>query len=93
MSDITIHIDGDKFELDDFELGELEWLEDYLGKSLNEAGALSSMKTAVGFVYLVKKRSDPEFTVEQARKVKLAAIDGGEPEPEPAKRPTRRAAR
>lgn len=90
MSDITINIDGHKYDLDDFELGELEWLEDYIGKPLSDAGALSSMKTAVGFVYIVKHREDPDFTVDQARKIKLAAIEGDD-EPVKPKRPTRAA--
>jgi hypothetical protein len=37
---------------------------------------------------LVKRRENPEFTIEQARDVKLAAIDAPEEEPPPVKRPT-----
>lgn len=94
MSDITINIEGQKFDLDDFELGELEWLEEYLDAPLSDDGVLNRMKTAVGFVYLVKKRDDPTYTIEKARKIKLSAIDAGDDEPEPAaKRPPKRAAR
>jgi hypothetical protein len=66
MSD-TVTIDGQAFELDDFEIGELEWLEDHLGKPITDFTVLNSMKAAVGLVYLVKRREDPSFTIEQAR--------------------------
>lgn len=93
MSDIVINVEGKAYDLDDFELGDLEWLEDFIGGSLNDPAAMNSIKAAIGFVYLVKHHDDPDFTVEQARKVKLAAIEAPE-EPKPAaKRPPKRAAR
>lgn len=87
---VKVHIEGTAYDLEDFELGDLEWLEEYLGASLSDGDALNSMKAAVGFVFIVKRRDDPAFTIEQARKVKLAAIDAPDEEPEPAakKRPT-----
>lgn len=87
---VKVHIEGTAYDLEDFSLGDLEWLEEYLGAPLSDGQAMNSMKAAVGFVYLVKKRDDPNFTIEQARGVKLAAIDApDEPEPEkPAGRPT-----
>jgi hypothetical protein len=91
MADITITIEGQDYDLDDFDLGDLEWLEDYTGKSLTEPGALESMKTIVGFVYLIKRRDNPMFTVEEARKIKLGQVGPGDekPEAEGPKRPTR----
>jgi hypothetical protein len=86
--DVKVHIDGKAYDLEDFELGDLEWLEEYLGAPLSDGNAMNSMKAAVGFVYLIKRQDDPGFTIEQARKVKLASIDAPEEEPEPAKRPT-----
>jgi hypothetical protein len=86
---VKVHIDGKAYDLEDFELGDLEWLEEYLGASLSDNQALNSMKAAVGFVFIVKRRDDPGFTIEQARKVKLAAIDAPEDEPgAPKGRPT-----
>ncbi len=87
---VKVHIEGKAYDLEDFELGDLEWLEDFIGAPLSDQEALNRMKTAIGFVYLVKRREDPEYTIDQARKVKLAAIDAPEEEPEtPArKRPT-----
>jgi hypothetical protein len=53
----------------------------------------SSMKAAVRFVYLIKHREDPDFTMDDARKMKLLvfAAPDEEPEPTPRKRPTRAA--
>lgn len=87
MSDIKIKVDGSEYDLDDFELGDLEWLEDFLGKPLSDDTALSSMKAAVGFVFIVKRRDNPEFTLEQARRVKLSVLDASTVEDKP--RPTR----
>lgn len=89
--DLKVHIDGKAYAFDDFELGDLEWLEEYLGKPLTDPAVLNSMKAAVGFVYLVKKQDDPDFTIEQARKVKMGALT--EPEPAAKKRPPKPAAR
>ncbi len=86
---VKVHIDGKAYDLEDFELGDLEWLEEHLGTSLSDGSALNSMRAAVGFVFIIKRRDDPSYTIEQARKVKLAAIDAPEEEPAKPKRPTR----
>ena len=87
--DITLTIEGKKYDLDDFELGELEWLEGYIDAPLMEEGRLFSLKTMVGFVYLVKKRENPAFTIEEARKIKLSVLGSDEEDADngkPAKR-------
>lgn len=88
---LQIHIDGTAYDFDEFALGDLEWLEDYIGSPLADPAALNSMKAMVGFVYLVKRREDPAFTIDQARNVKMSSIT--EPEPEAKKRPPKPAAR
>lgn len=91
---ITVTLEGEQHRLEDFELGELEWLEDHIGTNLDDEAAMRSMKAAVGLVYLIKHREDPEFTLEDARKIRLSVFD--EPQAEngngKAKRPTRAAA-
>jgi hypothetical protein len=77
-SGITIHIEGAEHRLDDFELGDLEWLEEYLGTTLDDNAAMNSMKAAVGLVYLIKRKDDPSFTLDQARKVRLSVFDAPE---------------
>lgn len=91
----SLTIDGKEYEFDDLELGELEWLEDYIGKPLTDLNNLSSVKASVGIIYIVRRRENPEFTLDDARKTKMTAIFGADEEPEPApkKRPTKPAAR
>jgi hypothetical protein len=91
---IRIHFEGNTYPLEDFTLGELEWLEDHMGAPLSDAQALQTMKAAVGVVYLIKRREEPEFTLDQARETKLATLDAPAEEPEagPPKRPAKRAA-
>lgn len=95
VSEIKITFDGNQYALDDFELGDLEWLEGYLERPLDDASALNSMKAAVGFVYLISKRNNPAFTLDDARKTKLSVLEAAtaDEEPEKAKRPPKRAAR
>jgi hypothetical protein len=90
MSDtMTIQLEGKSYAIDDFELGELEWLEDELGKTLDEVN-WSSMKAAVRVVYLIKRRDNPEFSMEDARKTSLRILtDEPEAKPAGAKRPTK----
>jgi hypothetical protein len=95
LSDIQITLEGKTHDLDEFSLGDLEWLEEFLEAPL-DGETLTSMKGAVGLVYLVKRQDDPEFTLEQARQTKLSVLTAtGADEGEPAakKRPPKRAAR
>jgi hypothetical protein len=89
-------IDGKSYDIDDFSLGDLEWLEEHIGMPLADEGALASMKTMVGFVYLIKKQENPQFTLEEARQVKLRTLDAAETSAKDegtpsAKRPTKAA--
>ncbi len=86
---LTIKLEGREYAIDDFEIGELEWLEDELGATLDEVN-WGSMKAAVRIIYLIKHRDDPAFTLEDARKEKLRVLTD-EPKTGPAKRPTRAA--
>lgn len=83
---LSFQLEGKTTTIDDFTLGELEWLEDECGASLDKVD-FSSMKVAVRIVYLLKKREDPDFTLDQARELKLSIFD--EEEVEEKKRPTR----
>lgn len=82
---MKVFIEGKEYALDDFELGELEWLEDELG-SLEDERAMRSMKAAVRFVTVIRRREDPDFSLDDARKLKMSVFD--EPTPE---RPTKAA--
>ena len=100
--ELTITFEGNTYRLEDFELGELEWLEEELGIYFNEIGvdpdatrAIQSMKAATRLVYVLKRRDNPEFTLEDARKVKLEAFEtpADEPAGKAKARPTKRAAK
>lgn len=84
---MTIQFDGKSYSIDDFTLGELEWLEDEMGCALDEINA-GSMKAALRFVCIIKRREDPEFTLDEARKLKLSIFDDSEPEKPKKRRPT-----
>jgi hypothetical protein len=75
---LQFSMDGKSYDIDDFTLGDLEWLEEHIGMPLSDDGALTSMKTMVGFVFLIKRRDNPSFTIEEARQVKLSTLDAGE---------------
>ena len=91
-SGISITMEGKEYALDDFELGDLEWLEEYLGSTLDDNQAMRSMKAATAFVFLIKRKEDPEFTLEDARKTKLSVFDEPSTNGKPAKkRPTKAA--
>lgn len=90
---IHLTIDGKAYHLDpdDLELGEVEILEEEMDRGLdqidfNRARALRTL------VYLMVRRDNPEFTMEDARRIKVSAIvDPGDQPAEPAKtkRPTK----
>jgi hypothetical protein len=91
---LQFSMDGKSYDIDDFTLGDLEWLEEHIGMPLSDEGALTSMKTMVGFVFLIKRRDNPDFTIDEARQVKLSVLDSGEEdeaegEEKPGKRPTK----
>lgn len=85
---LQVTIGGETYSLDDFELGELEWAEDQIGMDLDEA---TSMKQALLFVAIVKRRDNPQYTLDDARKEKMTVFDAPEaPNGAPA-RPTKAA--
>lgn len=78
MSD-TITID-----VDDLTFGEMEAVEGVLGKPFSEAfgsGGVSAT-AAVALIYVVKRRDNPDFTIDDARALKLSSLEfGAEPDP------------
>lgn len=70
----TLWIGDRDYTLDDLELGEVEEFEAAMGgKTLAEAD-LTSAKSIIWLVYLVKRRENPEYTLDDARAVKLTDI-------------------
>jgi hypothetical protein len=77
---LKFHLDGEVYDIEDFELGELEWLETEMGESLDLIN-FSSMKAAVRVVCMIKRRENPEFSLDEARKLKLSVFDEQEADP------------
>lgn len=65
------------FDVDSLSVGELVDLSDVAGEAAvtGLAKGVTSPKLLLGLVYVIKRRTDPEFTLEQAREVKVAALD------------------
>lgn len=63
---------------DDLTLGEVEAIEEVVGKPFSEAfaGAVSA-KAAIALVYVVKRRDNPDFTLDDARAYKIADLELG----------------
>jgi hypothetical protein len=84
---LTLKIDGKSYRLDDFTLGELEWLEDELSLSFGDLDSpspvvrveaestISSMKAIVRFVYLVRKRDEPTLTLDDVRSLPMKTFN------------------
>jgi hypothetical protein len=69
-------------DLDDLELGEIEEFEELMGRSLGEVD-LQSGKAMVHLIWIAKRREDPDYTLDDARKIKLSQLTGEEDEPDP----------
>lgn len=85
---MAVYFDGKEYKLEDFQLGELEWIEDQIDAALDEISP-GSMKLATAFVAVLKRRENPEFTMDDARKLPLKTLSGMTGEPKQGKRPTR----
>ncbi len=79
-------------DIDDLELGEVEKFEEAMGQTLGEVD-LNSAKAIVRLVWIVKRRDDPKYTLDKARKIKISQLgeNGDDPVP-PTKAKSKRAA-
>lgn len=64
------------FDINDLTWGELETIEEIVGRDvMRELGrGTPSVKTIVAVVYVVKRRTDPAFTLDDARTLKVNAV-------------------
>lgn len=79
------------FDWEDLTMEEIEFLEEYTGTALDEMQSAGSPKGKLltAIAYIAMKRQDPEFTIEQARQLKIKEATGaldalGGPNPPPA---------
>lgn len=72
-----------KIDPDDFTLGEVAELEAIIGKPLGDifTGGAVSAQSAIGLVYIAKRRQDPTFTLEDAKAVRVVDLEVARPDP------------
>ena len=82
---IALLINGKKYSInpDDLELGEIEIIEDECDEALETVDFRRARAMRV-LVYTLMHREDPTFTMDDARAIKLSAIEEQPPEPPPA---------
>lgn len=70
---MVITFDGVEYEIESLELGELEWLEEDLGQSVDEIH-FGSARAVVRIVWLFRKRTNPDLTLDDIRKMPMSAL-------------------
>lgn len=83
LMDEGMWVDGKLYKWGDFEWGELEELEDYTGMPLMGV-SLMSAKTITFIVYLIRRRRNPDVTLDDIRRItnREGLAITREPEPE-----------
>lgn len=63
------------FDLNELTIGDLEDLEDIVGVPFDQINMeRPSMKVAKAMIYIVKRRTDPDFTLEDARDIRVSEL-------------------
>lgn len=67
-----------EFSWDDLTIEEIEIIEDVVGASFEslQKGDAPTGKTLRAIVYIVKRRTNPDFTLDDAGKVNIKEVDG-----------------
>jgi hypothetical protein len=68
-----ININGDEYDLDDLDIGEMEEIEILAEAPFSEINA-GSAKGMKAFVFVLLKRNNPEITMEEIKKVKMVSM-------------------
>lgn len=76
--DTAIVIDGTPYKLGDLTLGELSELEDHTGLPMDAIG-YGSAKVIQFVVYLVRRRNDPDYTLEKAGEIQIRKVKAEKP--------------
>ena len=71
-SAMTVQFEGNTYELEDFTLGELAWMEQHAGCDLDQ---MSNFTAAVVFITAIRRRTDPNAKVEDVENIKLRDLD------------------
>jgi hypothetical protein len=73
----TLAIDGAEFDIGDLDLDDIEFIEDYTGSSFGDLD-WTRAKTLKAVAFVVLRRQRPEFTIEDAGKIKLVSFEAKE---------------
>lgn len=73
----AIVVDGVAYKLGDLTLGELGELEDHTGLPM-DAISYGSAKVIAFVVYLARRRSNPDYTLEDAQSIEIRKVNAGE---------------
>ena len=66
-------------DLNTLTLGELEEFEEKSGTTLEEFGnGKASTKATIALIYIQEKRTNPEYTMDDARKIRITEIEVAE---------------
>jgi len=79
-----------RVDISDLTLGEVEQFEEITGLAMSNFGEGKPFpaKALVALVYLTQRRSDPDYTLEDARGVHISALNYGAPEDAASTDPT-----
>lgn len=68
-----ININGEEYDLDELDLGEMEEIEELADAPFSEINA-GSAKGMKAFVFVLLKRDNPDITMEEIKKVKMVSM-------------------
>ena len=69
-------------DVGDFTLGEIEQFEELAGVPMSSLGENTPARAMTALVVIARRRTDPDFTIEQARLIRMSEVEvvGGEPD-------------
>lgn len=73
IGDTALSIDGTPYRLGDLTLGELGELEDHVELPM-DAVSFGSAKVIAFLVYLIRRRTNPEYTLADASNIKIGTV-------------------
>jgi hypothetical protein len=63
-------------DFDEITLGEIEEIEEFADASLSEIGddSKTATKLRIGLAWILKRRENPNFTIDDAKKMKMSEV-------------------
>ena len=73
-STTDVSFDIEQIDVSDLELGEVEQIEEYVGTAASDIN-WGSAKALAALVWVMERRTNPAYTLEEARKIKMSAFN------------------